>query len=222
VLSADALDITIRHAANLDQPFDAAELPAYAVLVELATTLDAELLDLEAVLLSNLEAHVEEAEDELADVFPMAPAVAWNLRHHISESLALEGVVLALDISVPRAQMAAFSAAMRSQLAEAYPAVRVCDFGHWGDGGSHFNLVCPEDATDDHAALKLELQQLVYDVVVRDYAGSYSAEHGVGPHNQRFYDAYTPDALKAAARALKQHFDPDRRLGRVHLDGTPE
>ena len=30
------------------------------------------------------------------------------------------------------------------------------------------------------------------------------------------------DALKAAARALKQHFDPDRRLGRVPLDGTPE
>lgn len=222
VLSADALDLTIRHAANLEQPFDASVLPAYAVLVELSTTLDAELLDLEAVLLTTLEAHFEEAEDELADVFPMAPAVAWNLRHHISESLALEGMVLALDIAVPRARMAEFSTAMRAQLAEEYPAVRVCDFGHWGDGGSHFNLVWPHDATDDHAGLKLELQQLVYDTVVRDYAGSYSAEHGVGPHNQRFYDAYTPDALKQAARALKQHFDPDRRLGRVHLDGTPE
>ena len=116
------------------------------MLVELSTTLDAELLDLDTVLLSNLEAHFEEAEDELADVFPMAPAAAWNIRHHISESLALEGVVLALDISVPRARMADFSASMRERLAEEYPQVRVCDFGHWGDGGSHFNLVWPESA----------------------------------------------------------------------------
>lgn len=220
VLSADALDITIRHAANLEQPFDATALPAYAALVELSTTLDADLLDLDTVLLSILEAHFEEVEDDLAEVYPMAPAVAWNLRHHISESLALEGVVLALDIAVPRARMAEFSSKMRTQLAASHPRVRVCDFGHWGDGGSHFNLVWPPEACSDHAALKLELQELVYEVVVRDFAGSYSAEHGVGPHNQRFYDLYTPAPLKAAARALKSHFDPERRLGRVHLDGS--
>jgi FAD/FMN-containing dehydrogenase len=218
VLSADALNITIRHAANLEQPFEANALPAYAALVELSTTLDADLLDLDAVLLSILEAHFEAAEDDLADVYPMAPAVAWNLRHHISESLALEGVVLALDISVPRARMAEFSTKMRAQLASSHPLVRVCDFGHWGDGGSHFNLVWPRTASSDHAALKLELQELIYEVVVRDYAGSYSAEHGVGPHNQRFYDLYTPAPLKAVAGVLKTHFDPERLLGRVRLD----
>jgi FAD/FMN-containing dehydrogenase len=132
----------------------------------------------------------------------------------------LEGVVLALDISVPRARMAEFSTKMRAQLATSHPQVRVCDFGHWGDGGSHFNLVWPRDSDVDDAALKLELQELIYEVVVRDYAGSYSAEHGVGPHNQRFYDLYTPAALKAAARALKTHFDPERRLGRVRLGGS--
>jgi len=26
-------------------------------------------------------------------------------------------------------------------LAAEYPFVRVCDFGHWGDGGVHLNLV---------------------------------------------------------------------------------
>lgn len=220
VLSADALEITIRHAANLEQPFDAAELPAYAALVELSTTLEAELLDLEAVLLSTLEAHFEAAESDLAEVFPMAPSVAWKLRHHISESLALDGIVLALDIAVPRSRMAEFSSCMRAQLAKSYPLVRVCDFGHWGDGGSHFNLVWAPSSAEDHASLKLELQELVYKVVVRDFQGSYSAEHGVGPHNQRFYDLYTPSPLKAAARALKSHFDPERRLGRVRLGGS--
>jgi len=219
VLSSDALDVTIRQASNLEQPFEASALPEYAALVELSSTLPEPLLDLETVLLTTLEAHYEAAEADLTEIFPMPPSAAWNVRHHISESLALEGVVLALDISVPRARMAEFTDIMREQLAVSHPEVRVCDFGHWGDGGSHFNLVWPQNAAEDHAALKLELQQFVYEVVVRDFEGSYSAEHGVGPHNQRFYDKYTPAPLKAIAATLKQHFDPERRLGRVNLEG---
>jgi FAD/FMN-containing dehydrogenase len=97
--------------------------------------------------------------------------------------------------------------------------VRVCDFGHWGDGGTHLNLVWkPEQASGDPQALAEELQAAIYDLCVRDFGGSYSAEHGVGPHNQRHYQRYTPQPVRDLCAALKRHFDPERRLGTVELD----
>jgi FAD/FMN-containing dehydrogenase len=53
---------------------------------------------------------------------------------------------------------------------------------------------------------------------VKGFDGSYSAEHGVGPHNQRFYAAYTPVPIRALSGVLKAHLDPDGILGTTRLD----
>ena len=81
--------------------------------------------------------------------------------------------------SVPRSRMAAFTQAARNLLAEAYPFVRCCDFGHWGDGGTHLNLVWTETGAQRVAAdLVPELQARIYDLAVKlkkalgdDYVG---------------------------------------------------
>jgi len=93
--------------------------------------------------------------------------------------------------------------------------VRVVDFGHWGDGGTHLNLVYdPETMSIDPSIL----QQIVYDLCVDGFGGSYSAEHGVGPHNQCHYRRFTSPDVRDVCGALKRHFDPERRLGTVRLD----
>lgn len=218
VIGKDALEVTLRRGKNLRPPFRG-PLPAYAVLVELSSTFARPRLDLEAVLEETLVAHVEACQQEaLADVLVGRGEDFWAIRHQVSESLREEGVVLAFDLAVPRARLATFTDTVRTRLGQRFPAVRLCDFGHWGDGGTHLNLVWDPAAVSDEAAQRAALRDLVYDLCVRDFAGSFSAEHGVGPHNQAFYDRYVPATVRAAAGALRQHFDPRRRLGTVRLD----
>ena len=131
----------------------------------------------------------------------------WHVRHQISESLREEGLVLGRDVSVPRGRMAEMTERVRALVAEDHPDVRVCDFGHWGGGGSHLNLVWPETDGVDHTARKRALQTAVYDLVVREFGGSYSAEHGVGPHNLDAYRRYTPQAVRdLCARIAPERF----------------
>jgi FAD/FMN-containing dehydrogenase len=219
VISADALAPVFRHQPRLRNPFGATA-PPYTVLIELATTLPEDRLALDDLLQSSLVAFVEsDAGAGVTDVFPGKPAELWDVRHHVSESLRHEGEVLGLDISVPRSSMAAFIDAAREWLAAEYPYVRLCDFGHWGDGGVHLNVVWSSDASPRPSAeLKAELQPRLYDLAVTRFRGSYSAEHGVGPHNQAFYDRYTPALVREVCGALKARFDPRRLLGTTRLD----
>jgi FAD/FMN-containing dehydrogenase len=218
VISAAALAPVFRYQPRLRNPFGAA-LPAYTVLVELATTLPAGRLTLDDLLESALGAALEdEGGVGVTDVFPGKPAELWDIRHHVSESHRHEGEVLGLDISVPRSSMAAFIEAARALVAAEHPFVRLCDFGHWGDGGVHLNLIwTAAESPRSTAEVKAELQPRLYDLAVERFRGSYSAEHGVGPHNQAFYDRYTPALVREVCRTLKARLDPQGLLGTTRL-----
>jgi FAD/FMN-containing dehydrogenase len=218
VMSAEALEPVFRYQPRLRNPFGGA-LPPYTVLVELSTTLPSEALVLDELLESSLGGFLEgEAGESISDIFPGKPADLWDVRHHVSESHRHEGEVLGFDISVPRSSMAAFVDAARERVAGSYPFIRVCDFGHWGDGGVHLNLVWKkDDAVRPTPELKSELQPLLYDLAVRAFRGSFSAEHGVGPHNQAFYDRYTPALVQEVCRTLKARLDPRGLLGTTRL-----
>lgn len=216
VMSANALTAVFAHQPNLRQPF--AELPRYATLVELSSTLPAEALALDAVLEARLGAFVEQVGDAVSDVLVGKGDEFWQMRHHISESLRREGKMLAFDISVPRSQLPRFTADVEGLLAKDWPLVRLCDYGHWGDGGTHLNLVWNEAAVGRPAAdVIAALQPRIYELAVRTYGGSYSAEHGVGPHNQRYYDLYTDPLVKQLCALLGDFCDPGDRLGTVRL-----
>lgn len=207
VVSQEALAATLKHAANVRAPFGGIA-PPYTALIELSSTLARERLDLET-LLGELLVEFAEAAEGVEDVLVGPPEEFWAIRHQVSESLAKEGVVLALDLSVPRARMAEYARVARARLARDYPFVRVCDFGHWGDGGTHFNLVWrKEHGPADVPAFKRELQTLLYDLAVREFGGSHSAEHGLGPHNARFTARYAAPEVGAVTTALARHFDP--------------
>lgn len=219
VISANALNAVFKHHDAIRNPYGTGKPPAYTALVELSSTLPEAALQLAEVLEERLGAFLEaDGGEGITDVFMGKPEDFWAIRHHISESLRNEGKVLAFDISVPRSRMAAFTEAAVALLAKDHPFVRCCDFGHWGDGGTHLNLVWNEgESPRPTAQIVEELQSRIYDLAVRGFDGSYSAEHGVGPHNQRFYDAYTPEPVKAVNQALKAHLDPKGLLGTTRL-----
>ncbi len=215
VLSEGAIEAVLRNGSYERDPF-AGSVPAYAALVELSSAFSTEVVDLESALSSALEEHVESSAGEgVLDVLMGSASDFWHLRHQVSESLAKEGHLLGLDVSVPPSAIAAFTGAVSRELAARAPDVRVCDFGHWGDGGTHLNLVLPKN--DDAPQRAAALQALVYRIAVDEFDGTFSAEHGVGPHNRDAYALHVPAVVRAAAAALKRQLDPEWRLGTVDL-----
>src|SRR5690606_10233160 len=98
--------------------------------------------------------------------------------------------------------------ALTSRVNARFPALRICDFGHVGDGGLHFNLVAP---SDDPAAGAIDedlVRSFVYDTVVREFGGSFSAEHGIGPANVHFLERYADVKGQALSRAIFEVLDP--------------
>ena len=215
VIGDGALDAVLRHLPTVRRPF--ATLPRFTALVELSTTLPARAVSLEDLLHERLDAHLKGAPGGGASALVGDGDTFWQLRHNISESLRAEGEVAAFDVSVARSRLPAFTRRVEELLQARYPQVRLCDYGHWGDGGSHLNLLWDREAVRDAGGLKRSLQQDVYDLAVRGFAGSFSAEHGVGPHNQRFYDLYTDDVVKQLCRAIGACCDPEDRLGTARL-----
>lgn len=214
-MSANALEAAFSHNKRLRNPFAGGELPPYAVLIELVATVGAEHLDLTELLAELLSGAMERSEPLVKDA-QFGPAEDfWAIRHSISDGVKSLGAIIAFDISVPRSQLPPLRADLIRLLTEAYPQIRVCDFGHCGDGGDHFNLVWPSSAGPYDAAVVGRVRELVYDQVVRQYGGSFSAEHGVGPHNASYYKRYASAAERQLAAGLKRLCDPKGILGTV-------
>ncbi len=213
VMGEAAMESTLRHHADLRRPFGA--LPAYAALVELSTTLPEGAVDLESALERALTGHVGAG---AGDGVLIGDAEAyWGIRHRISESLARDGEMAAFDVSVARSQLPTFTDRVRALLSAQHPDVWLCDYGHWGDGGSHLCVLWRAGDVADGAAKKAALQDAIYALVVEEFGGSFSAEHGVGPHNQRVYDRYTADVVKQLCAALGSFCDPGDLLGTARL-----
>ncbi len=214
-ISGAALDAVTRHIPGLTNPFAPEPLPEYCVLIELASAANPAItgIDLEAVLLAFLENLYGEV---IENAVLGRGQDLWRIRHGISEALRHEGKMIAFDISMPRAALVPFREQALALLAERFPWLKVMDFGHWADGGCHFNLVWPAAASCAYSAETVQqVRELIYDLVVREYQGSFSAEHGVGPYNLAYYQRYTGMAAQQMAGRMQSLFDPQRLLGQT-------
>lgn len=214
-MSANAMQAALAHNRRLRNPFSSGEIPPYAVLVELLSMAGPDRLDLSDLLTGILGRAMEAREPLVRDACFGRAEELWSLRHSISDGLRAAGTVIGFDISVPRSRLPECRADLSASLAERYPQLRICDFGHCGDGGDHFNLVWPASAASCDPSVIEAVRELIYDRVVRKYGGSFSAEHGVGPHNVRYYRRYASPLERAMAGHLKRFCDPKGLLGRV-------
>ncbi|MBV9077112.1 MAG: FAD-binding oxidoreductase, partial [Methylobacteriaceae bacterium] len=173
-----ALEIVLRHVPGAVKPL-ADGHHSYA-LVELASpNPDAELA---GALEEALGAALEEGlvEDATVAASEGQRAALWELRERLSETQGREGGSIKHDISVPVSRVAEFIDEASAACEAAMPGLRVCAFGHFGDGNIHFNLSQPVGM--DKAAFLASWERfnrIVHDIVARMH-GSIAAEHGIG------------------------------------------
>ena len=125
------------------------------VLLELAGAESDGGLDdaLEAILTDAVEACL--ASDAAIAGSPAQRSALWGLREGISEVQKVEGATLKHDVTLPIADLAAWTVAMGPRLGEILPGVRPVTYGHVGDGNLHYNLNAPlTDGVSDDDALR--------------------------------------------------------------------
>lgn len=196
-------------ARNCDLKAPLAAAP-WVVLMQADSCLSGIEEAMESVLSGALEAG--EATDGVVAASETQARQLWALREHITEAEQREGPSVKHDVSVPIADMPAFLAEAEAEVARALPGCRANMFGHLGDGNIHFNVLIA-DGTD-----KAAVNRTVHDVVAK-YAGSISAEHGIGRYRAPELAHYKPQAELALMRRLKGALDPQGLMNRGKVLG---
>lgn len=202
VVSAAALDA----AATAGHPLDVGGAP-WAALVEVTGPVGSG---------DALVAAAGSAPVDTSAALLLPPARAWAPRHSISEGLARAGTVVGHDVAVPRAALPALVSDTAAVVAAGWPEATFADFGHWGDGGVHLNVVFPhghpvgDDVVD-------AVHDAVFAVAVEQHGGTFSAEHGIGPANAAWWRRTTPPVAVALRTSLRTACDPLGILGHPGL-----
>jgi len=202
-----AVELTSRHIAGIRDPLET-PYPWY-VLCELTSSRAADPLEelLEQSLASALDgklvldaAVARNARDQEA---------FWKLRETIPEAQRLDGASLKHDISVPMSSIPDFIERGSRWLAANVPDGRLVSYGHVGDGNLHFNLNQAPGA-DRAAFLAREepVKRAIHDLV-RDFGGSFSAEHGIGRLKVGELERYASPVELDLMRAIKRALDPN-------------
>ena len=205
VMNAFSLELVRKHFAQLRQPLGSAP---WTVLIEQS---DAEseahgAAALEGLLGAALEAGLID-DTALASSLEQANAM-WHLREAIPLAQAAEGPNIKHDIALPVSSVSGFVASTDAALRRAFAGIRLVDFGHLGDGNLHYNVQCPEGAdANEFLRHEAEVNALVYDAVDA-FAGSISAEHGIGSLKREHLAARKSPVALAMMQGIKRALDP--------------
>jgi len=136
----------------------------------------------------------------------------WALRENLSEVQRHEGGSIKHDVSVPVSRVAEFIEAATKACEAAMPGIRVCAFGHFGDGNIHFNLTQPVGM--EKAAFLGQWER--FNRIVHDFVqamnGSIAAEHGIGLIKRDELRLYKDPVALDLMHTLKRALDPQNIL----------
>ena len=104
----------------------------------------------------------------------------WRCRENISEALRTQRRIVKFDISLSPLKMDEFLTVIESHLISKYPASELFVFGHLGDGNLHINIATPASFNEQQSAIFRSEMDLLMVSQVKKFAGSISAEHGIG------------------------------------------
>ena len=134
----------------------------------------------------------------------------WRLREGQSAAQKPEGTAWKHDVSVPVARVPDFMAQATAAVEAFSPGVRVCAFGHVGDGNIHFDVLQPAGGDGAaHSARRDGGSRIVHDIAA-GMGGSISAEHGLGTMKTAEALRYKDPVAVAAMRAVRGALDPGR------------
>ncbi|WP_118184703.1 FAD-binding oxidoreductase [Paraburkholderia phosphatilytica] len=209
LISKSEFDISLRHAAQTRNPFEAT--PEWIVLVELAAssaTSEAWTDRLTEYLRFAFEdgilrdAVVATSEQQRADL--------WKIRHSITESNVREGMGITHDIAVPTYCIPAFIEQAGKALQQHFPDALPVVVGHMGDGNLHYIAMFSHTywaALPDRRKTQLELSHLLYDISAA-MGGTFSAEHGIGSLHVPEMPIYKDPVEIALMHSVKALLDP--------------
>ena len=221
VLPQACLDAVLDYLPAARAPLTAAH-GWHALIEVVADSTDADTLAdrVEAMLASAFEAGLL---DDATIAASEAQAEAfWALRDSVAPAERAIGPAMQHDISVPVARMPDFITMAVSDMEARFAGCRAVAFGHLGDGNVHFHVLAPPGAERGvwEEAQGKAISHAVHDLVTA-WAGSISAEHGIGQMKRdelaRLGD---PVALAMMAR-VKQALDPQGLLNPGKLLAPP-
>jgi FAD/FMN-containing dehydrogenase len=198
LLSRACVEAVLAHSPRAHDPL-AAPSPWY-VLAEFGDSGTAEALRgrVEAALAECAEAG--EVRDAVIAQSGEQSRSLWRIRESIPEA---QFANVKHDISVPVARIPEFIDQAAAALERAFPGVQIYCFGHAGDGNLHYNV--------GSAALlprREEVSRVVYDVLDA-FAGSISAEHGLGQLKRAEVRRHKDPLELELMRTLKRALDPN-------------
>ncbi len=132
----------------------------------------------------------------------------WQLRETVVEAQAREGPSIKNDVTVPVSKSPEFIVRAKAECERHFPGIRVVPYGHMGDGNIHFNLTPPIGA--DHEVFKKQSHDVMEVVmeVIREFDGSFSAEHGIGQIKPYMMERWRGGAELDTMRRIKAALDP--------------
>ncbi len=209
LMSRNSLLMATEHVAGCRDPFDAPH-PWY-LLVELSSSGNTAPTDLLTTALADANDRLLLRDAVLAQSLEQASAL-WRLRESIPEGQVRHGASIKHDISLPVSRLPAFLKQASQALEAQIPGIRLCPFGHVGDGNLHYNLSQPTGM--DRAAFmdhEPDCNRLVFDLV-HTLGGSIAAEHGVGQLRRQSLLEYKDPVELELMNAVKQALDPQGLL----------
>jgi FAD/FMN-containing dehydrogenase len=133
----------------------------------------------------------------------------WKIRETIPEAQRIDGASLKHDISLPITSLSKFVATAGDWVRDNVPDGQLVAYGHVGDGNLHFNLnQAPGSSRDTFLAREASIKRTIHDMV-RDFGGSFSAEHGIGRLKIEELERYASPVELDLMRAVKHAFDPN-------------
>jgi len=201
------VELTVRHIPGVADPLDS---PAeWYVLCEVSSSSAAE--PLEALLEQTLAQAHERGWliDASVATNERERQSFWRLRESIPEAQRKDGASLKHDISVPVSQVPRFIQVAGDWVARNIPQGVLVAYGHLGDGNLHFNINQRAGSqTFQLQAVEQKARRAIHDLV-RDFNGSFSAEHGIGQLKVFELERYAPAVELDLMRAVKKALDPN-------------
>ena len=207
VMGQFALRLVVKHFQQQRVPFY--ESAPYCVVLENSDT------ESDSHARSQLERLLEEALDKgcvtdavVAESMAQARAL-WHIRESIPLAQAQEGLNIKHDISIAVSRIPEFVAQSDAALEQAFPGVRLVNYGHLGDGNLHYNVQAP--VGQDGETFLREQENAVNAVVyalVDAYSGSISAEHGIGSLKREKLEKHKSPVALGLMRSIKTALDP--------------
>jgi len=205
LMPREGLEIVLRYTAGCRDPL-AATHPWY-VLIELSSQAKSGLREvMEDILAQGVEAGLV-ADAAIAESLEQVKAF-WRIRENFGEAQRHAGGSIKHDVSVPVAAVPAFLKEAHAAVVAVVPGARPLPFGHLGDGNIHYNVNQPLGADRDDYLKHWDAMNAAVFAVVKKYAGSISAEHGIGVLKRDVLPSVKDPVALDLMRNLKRLLDP--------------